>query len=222
MSSPHARNIVRKLLANKNALRVQELYIRGLSEYPATPFPPPPPPKEYIGRRGVPKPVPPQPPNPTHPFRSRSYLKDKVLPDLISTGEVEKFHSVVEATPGLTPSKKRITKSKAAQESGGLDIWKWRLTGPQAESSEPKLEDEPIPDSHDWYSPNQLFDTLEPKKKRGEARTDPYGAGRWDHLNTRKQNSRPGKLRLQKEWEKSIELARAEGAKDAEINTSQT
>ncbi|QRW27368.1 hypothetical protein RhiXN_01963 [Rhizoctonia solani] len=182
MSSPHARNIVRKLLANKNALRVQELYIRGLSEYPATPFPPPPPPKEYIGRRGVPKPVPPQPPNPTHPFRSRSYLKDKVLPDLISTGEVEKFHSVVEATPGLTPSKKRITRSKAAQESGGLDIWKWRLTGPQAESSEPKLEDEPIPDSHDWYSPNQLFDTLEPKKKRGETRTDPYGAGRWDHL----------------------------------------
>lgn len=70
MSTPHARNIVRRLLAGGKSLRVQELYSRGLAEYPATPFPPPPPSKQYTGKKGVLKPAPPQPPNPGHPFRS--------------------------------------------------------------------------------------------------------------------------------------------------------
>ncbi|CCO28100.1 hypothetical protein RSOLAG1IB_00472 [Rhizoctonia solani AG-1 IB] len=220
MSTPHARNIVRRLLANGNTLRVQELYARGLSEYPSTPFPPPPPPKQFIGPGGRLRPAPPQPPNPTHPFHSLSYLKDKVLPDLISAGEIEKFHSVVAAAPGLASSKKRVTKSKNALDSGGIDIWRWRLTGPQASDPEPKLEEEPIPDSHDWYAENKLFGAPRRNTKKQDTRADPYGARPWDHLNARRRDARPEKLRMEQEWKKSIEAARVEGARDAEFASS--
>ncbi|KAJ1309907.1 hypothetical protein OPQ81_006668 [Rhizoctonia solani] len=195
MSTPHARNIVRKLLAANKSMRIQDLYTRGLSEYPATPFPPPPPPKRYPGKGGKLKAAPPPPPNPGHPFRSHSYLKDKVLPELVSAGEVKKFHEVVVPTPGTAISKKRVTKSK---------------------------EDEPTPESHDWHLPNQLFSPIAEAKKRN-TREDPYGSGRLDHLNTRRGNARPEKLRREKEWAKSIELARAEGGSECRdpVNVSQ-
>ncbi|KAG8716442.1 hypothetical protein FRC11_008591 [Ceratobasidium sp. 423] len=179
-------------------MRIQDLYARGLSEYPATPFPPPPAPKQYPAQGGGLKPAPPPPPNPRHPFRSHSYLKDKVIPELIEAGEVEKFHSVITPTPGLSTSNKRMTRSKDAIKSGGVDIWQWRLTGRQARAPEPRLEDEPIPDSHDWYLPNRLFPAITKGKKQKER--DPYGPDRWDHLNTRRQNARPEKLRMKKEW----------------------
>ncbi|CAE6520928.1 unnamed protein product [Rhizoctonia solani] len=198
MSTPHARNIVRRLLAVNKTMRVQDLYAQGLSEYPATPFPHPPPPKQYPARGGGLKPAPPPPPNPGHPFKSHAYLKHKVIPELISTGEIEKVHSVVPLTPGLGSSKKRMTRTKNAIASGGVDIWQWRLAGIQANAPEPKLEEEPIPDSHDWYLPNRLFPVIEKAKKQKER--DHYGAGRYDHLNTRRQNARPEKLRREKEW----------------------
>ncbi|KAG8741786.1 hypothetical protein FRC12_015557, partial [Ceratobasidium sp. 428] len=142
MSTPHARNIVRKLLAGGKNLRIQEIYKRGLEEFPATPFRQPPPPKRYTGPSGKLRPAPPQPPNPTHPFRSRSYLKHIVLPDLAFSEEVEKFHTLTETTPG-TQTQKRPTKSKEAISAGQQDIWLWRLTGPQAKEEHPKLEKEP-------------------------------------------------------------------------------
>ncbi|CAE6436715.1 hypothetical protein ACGC1H_004488 [Rhizoctonia solani] len=216
MSTPHARNIVRKLLAANTKLRIQDLYTRGLSEFPATPFPHPPPPKQYLGRHGELKPPPPPAPNPGHPFRSKSYLKDKVLPELVATGEIKRLHEIVPPTPGLASSKKRITRSKNAMDVGGVDVWQWQLDGPQAATPEPLLEEEPIPESHDWYQPNELFPTIGDKAKNQKTERDPYGSGRWDHLNTRKQNARFEKLRLEKEWVKNIELARIEGARAAE------
>ncbi|CAE6450422.1 unnamed protein product [Rhizoctonia solani] len=199
MSTPHARNIVRRLLAANGTMRVQDLYTRGLSEFPATPFPHPPPPKQYPAKGGGLKPAPPPAPNPGHPFRSRSYLKDRVLPELVATGEIKRFHAIVPPAPGLPAPKKRATKSKTAIDTGLVDVWRWQLIGPQAEAAEPQLEEEPTPESHNWYLPNQLFPvTPDPKEKKKKAR-DPYGPGRWDHLNTRRGNKRPEKLRLEKD-----------------------
>ncbi|CAE7207854.1 unnamed protein product [Rhizoctonia solani] len=200
MSTPHARNIVRKLLSVNSAMRIQDLYARGLSEFPATPFPHPPPPKRYPAKGGGLKPFPAPAPNPGHPFRSRSYLKDKVLPDLIAAGEVIKAHEIVEPAPGVTPPKRRSTRSKGAMDSGGVDIWRWRLAGPQAEAPEPLLEQEPTPTSHDWYLPNELFPVTNPKAIKQKEDNDTYGARRWDHLNTRRQEGRPEKLRREKAW----------------------
>ncbi|CAE6408666.1 unnamed protein product [Rhizoctonia solani] len=200
MSSPHARNIVRRLLAANKTMRIQDLYTRGLSEYPATPFPPPPPPKLYPAKGGGLKPAPPPAPNPGHPFRSKSYLKDRVLPDLIASGEIQKVHEVVAPTPGSVLSKRRITKSKNAIETEGIDVWRWKLVGPQAEAPEPSLEEEPTPTSYDWYSENELFPAVDREVKKQKPKRDPYGPGKMDHLNTRRQNARPEKLRAEQEW----------------------
>ncbi|QRW15081.1 hypothetical protein RhiLY_14080 [Ceratobasidium sp. AG-Ba] len=209
MSTPHARNIVRKLLADGQNLRIQEIYKRGLEQFPATPFPQPPPPKRFNGKGGVLKPAPPQPPHPQHPFRSKSYLKDVVLPDLIASNEVEKFHTMLdEAEESLT--KKRITKSKQAIKTGGQDIWLWRLTGLQKEAGKnPKLEDEPQVTEPGWYQDNSIYPR--PKIEKARSERDPYGAGPLDHLNKRRRNARPLKQELEKEWMKSIAIARAEG-----------
>jgi hypothetical protein len=126
-------------------------------------------------------------------------LKNKVLAELAASGEVEKFHSVTEAPPGFALLK-RHTKSKAAMQTGGVDVWQWRLTGPQAETPEPQLEEEPLPDSYDWYLPNSLFPpTIELREKKFKKK-DPYGAAQWDHLNTRRENVRPKKEQREKEW----------------------
>ncbi|CAE6495541.1 unnamed protein product [Rhizoctonia solani] len=190
MSTPHARNIVRKLLAANKTMRIQELYARGLSEYPSTPFPDPPPPKQYPAKNGGLKPAPPPAPHPRHPFRSKSYLKDRVLPDLVATGEIIRFHEVVPLAPGLASPKKRPTKSKNAMETAGVDVWQWQLVGPQAQTPEPLLEEEPTPRSYDWYLPNQLFPAvIEPEAKDKKPERHTYGAGRWDHLNTHRHDS---------------------------------
>ncbi|CAE6425632.1 unnamed protein product [Rhizoctonia solani] len=199
MSTPHARNIVRKLLAANSKMRIQDLYARGLSEFPATPFPSPPPPKRYPARGGGLKAAPPPAPNPGHPFRSKSYLKDKVLPDLVATGEIKRLHEIMPPTPGLASSKARVTRSRHALDTAGVDVWQWQLVGPQAEVPKPLLEDEPIPESHDWHRPNELFPAIAHKAKDQKAKRDPYGSGRWDHLNTRKRNARPEKLKMEKD-----------------------
>ncbi|KAG9094609.1 hypothetical protein FRC06_010643 [Ceratobasidium sp. 370] len=209
MSTPHARNIVRKLLAGGQSLRIQEIYKRGLEQFPATPFPEPPPPKRFPGKNHTLKPAPPQPPNPRHPFRSRTYLKQIVLPDLAASGEVEKFHTVVK-NAGEIETRKRSTKSRQAMETGGQDVWLWRLIGSQEKEGSLKLEDEPEVNDVDWYLGNQIYPHTE-DPKIPMSRRDPYGAGPLDHLNRRRQNARPAKISLELEWTESVAAARAEG-----------
>ncbi|KAG8745311.1 hypothetical protein FRC10_008328 [Ceratobasidium sp. 414] len=209
MSTPHARNIVRKLLSEGRKLRIQEIYKRGLEEFPATPFPEPLPPKQIVGKKGILKPTPPQAPHPRHPFHSRSYLKGVVLPDLAASREVEKVHVVVENT-GEIQTRKHPTKSKEAIKTGKQDLWVWRLIGPQAGEAGPKLEEEPEVDTVGWHQENQIY----PRPKNPEEsvnRGDPYGAARLTHLNKRRQNARPEKISLESQWIKSIAAARAEG-----------
>ncbi|KAG8712076.1 hypothetical protein FRC08_015055 [Ceratobasidium sp. 394] len=210
MSTPHARNIVRKLLAGGRGLRMQEIYKRGLEEYPATPFPEPPPAKRFPGKGGILKPAPPQPPNPRHPFRSHSYLKCIVLPDLAASREVEKFHTTMENT-GEIQTRKRATRSKEAIGTGRQDVWLWRLIGPQAKEDSPKLEEEPEVNTVEWYQENQIYPRPENPETSMSGR-DPYGAGPWTHLNKRRQNARPEKIRLEQEWIKSVAAARKEGS----------
>lgn len=62
------------------------------------------------------------------------------------------------------------------------------------------MEEEPEPDSHDWHAPNMLFPRIGKVSMRDEPKRDPYGAGRLDHLNTRRQNARPEKEKQEREW----------------------
>lgn len=98
-----------------------------------------------------------------------------------------------------TPTKQRITKSKSAIASGGQDIWLWRLKGPQAEALEPRLEEEPEVNEVGWYQPNQLFPAGQIMEEVKKKKRDPYGAGRFDHLNVRRRDARPDKIRLERE-----------------------
>jgi hypothetical protein len=120
-----------------------------------------------------------------------------ILSELASSGEIEKFHTVVENTSGVQ-TKKRITKSKTAIGGGGVDTWFWRLKGPQADESGPKLEEEPVVTEAGWHQPNQLYPSLKDIMEKKMER-DPYGAGRLDHLNRRRRKARPEKVRQEKE-----------------------
>ncbi|KAG9094097.1 hypothetical protein FRC07_011357 [Ceratobasidium sp. 392] len=77
------------------------------------------------------------------------------------------------------------------------------------------LEEEPEVTNPRWYQENQIYPRLEVPKK-STSRRDPYGAGPLEHLNKRRQNARPKKLRFEREWTASVAAARAEGSQTAQ------
>ncbi|THG98523.1 hypothetical protein EW026_g3682 [Hermanssonia centrifuga] len=178
-----AVNIVRRVVfGSETAVTIQELYKLALQQ-----------PYEGPKLNHVFRPSKaasdPKPPNPEHPIRSMSYLRNVILPELERRQCIEKVHEKRELAPEeIEVRKNKLSKAaqQNAQQHMTVSVWAWKRRSPR-----PVPKPKPVP----------------------EVFGKEVGVGDdISHLNRRRQNSRKETVLREVAWLQELQKARREGA----------
>ncbi|KAH7919311.1 hypothetical protein BV22DRAFT_1133921 [Leucogyrophana mollusca] len=222
--TPAARDLVRSIVSSSTRpLSTKDIYhlavgrtgiIPGSTE-PASRLIPKRPLHYKSVVRGMKREPPPQPPHPSHPVRSINYLKNVVLPHLVSTKEVEKFCtkrtlSQAEIEQRLQTMSKSARKQQADLLSAPVNTWLWRLK-PQVQ----KEQTSSAASSSEALTSAPVETKISvPSLGIPRLTSAAVGVGEdWSHLNKRRQRARKGKVQRDLKWMWTLQNARREAAK---------
>ncbi|PCH45114.1 hypothetical protein WOLCODRAFT_139388 [Wolfiporia cocos MD-104 SS10] len=167
---------------------VQEIFKlavqRELELHKHSPAPPAPPPTTTPGTPQAP----PLPRYPNHAIRSMRYLKDVVLPSLLSSQDVRRVHRTEQLPEEEIKRRLNASRSSRKQASNiqtSIDVWRFEYR--RRPLVPPKLEEQ-----------------------------EPYGAdvgvgADWSHLNKRRRRARELSVKRDVQWVRQLDRARKEG-----------